>query len=115
MKQNHHFIVPKANFKLLQGMQHLSTYTFNSHQAKHTFCKVCGVQSFYTPRSNPDGYGKKKLNLLWSYTIRLFFPGIMPHCIFGDVMDKTNIQHFDGQHWEQEIVEKSFVKNLSKE
>lgn len=26
--------------------------------AKHTFCKTCGVQSFYTPRSNPDGYGE---------------------------------------------------------
>lgn len=40
-----------------QGSDNLTTYTFNTHAAKHTFCKTCGVQSFYTPRSNPDGYG----------------------------------------------------------
>ncbi|KAL7390023.1 hypothetical protein ABVT39_013638 [Epinephelus coioides] len=56
-KQNHHFIVPKHHFTLLQGSDNLTTYTFNTHVAKHTFCKTCGVQSFYTPRSNPDGYG----------------------------------------------------------
>ena len=44
------------NFSL-QGAEHLTLYTFNTHQAKHTFCKICGVQSFYTPRSNPDGKG----------------------------------------------------------
>ncbi|XP_056140757.1 centromere protein V isoform X2 [Lampris incognitus] len=55
-KQNHHFIVPKSQFTLLQGSENLITYTFNTHIAKHSFCKVCGVQSFYTPRSNPDGY-----------------------------------------------------------
>jgi len=41
----------------LQGADKLTTYTFNTHQAKHTFCRTCGVQSFYQPRSNPDGYG----------------------------------------------------------
>ncbi|XP_047235299.1 centromere protein V isoform X1 [Girardinichthys multiradiatus] len=56
-KQNHHFIVPKSRFTLLQGVDNLTTYTFNTHVAKHTFCRTCGVQSFYTPRSNPDGYG----------------------------------------------------------
>lgn len=84
-KQNRHFIVPGKYFKLLQvnqilnsikwwkhfmpftipwfvfpfsqGSDNLTTYTFNTHIAKHTFCKTCGVQSFYTPRSNPDGYG----------------------------------------------------------
>lgn len=49
-KQNKHFIVPKSKFTLLQGEEYLTTYTFNTHQAKHTFCKTCGVQSFYTPR-----------------------------------------------------------------
>lgn len=44
----------------LQGEDNITTYTFNTHQAKHTFCKTCGVQCFYQPRSNPDGYGKLK-------------------------------------------------------
>lgn len=45
------------SFSSSQGSDNLTTYTFNTHVAKHTFCKTCGVQSFYTPRSNPDGYG----------------------------------------------------------
>ena len=60
MKQNHHFIVPKEKFELLSGggLGELTTYTFNTRQAKHTFCSKCGIQSFYTPRSNQNGYGK---------------------------------------------------------
>ena len=51
-----HIIVPTGRFRLLSGAQALSTYTFNTGVAKHLFCKVCGVKSFYVPRSNPDGY-----------------------------------------------------------
>lgn len=50
-----HLIVPKANFRLLQGADALTIYQFNTGVAKHTFCKFCGVKPFYTPRSNPDG------------------------------------------------------------
>ena len=96
IKQNHHFIVPKSHFNLVKGAEKLTTYSFNTHQAKHTFCSICGVQSFYTPRSNQDGYG------------------VMPHCIFGDIMNKTKIKKFDGQNWETEIVKKSEIKEFSK-
>jgi hypothetical protein len=51
-----HLIVPKTRFVLLQGAEHLSSYTFNTGIAQHLFCKVCGIKSFYIPRSNPDGY-----------------------------------------------------------
>ena len=51
-----HLIVPKSRFVLIQGDEVLTTYTFNTGVAKHRFCKVCGVKSFYIPRSNPDGY-----------------------------------------------------------
>jgi hypothetical protein len=51
-----HLIVPASRFKLLSGMDHLVTYTFNTGAAKHLFCAVCGVKSFYVPRSNPDGF-----------------------------------------------------------
>ena len=59
MKQNHHFIVPKENFTLLKGEEDgkIIKYEFNTKQAKHTFCATCGVQSFYIPRSNQNGYG----------------------------------------------------------
>jgi hypothetical protein len=49
-------IVPKSDFALLSGADVLTTYSFNTHTAKHLFCSVCGVKSFYVPRSHPDGY-----------------------------------------------------------
>ena len=33
-----------------------STLSFGSGAAEHLFCSVCGVKSFYRPRSNPDGW-----------------------------------------------------------
>jgi hypothetical protein len=50
-----HLIVPAQRFRLLHGAGFLSEYTFNTGVAKHRFCGVCGVKSFYVPRSNPDG------------------------------------------------------------
>jgi hypothetical protein len=50
-----HLIVPAARFRLLSGEDALTEYTFNTGAAKHRFCKVCGVKSFYIPRSHPDG------------------------------------------------------------
>ena len=51
-----HIIVPASRFRLLQGQDHIRSYSFNTGTAKHLFCDVCGVKSFYVPRSNPDGY-----------------------------------------------------------
>ena len=51
-----HLIVPKERFSLLTGKRKLTTYTFNTETAKHLFCSVCGIKSFYVPRSHPDGY-----------------------------------------------------------
>lgn len=50
-----HLIVPAARFRLLAGEDALTTYRFGSGTARHRFCRVCGVKSFYVPRSNPDG------------------------------------------------------------
>merc|ERR1719309_293953 len=89
MKQNHHFIVPESNFQLLSGETNLTTYRFNTRQARHTFCSTCGVQSFYRPRSNPDGMG------------------VAPHCITSKTVTSITTVKFDGQNWEQ-----SFEKDL---
>jgi hypothetical protein len=40
---------------LLSGNDVLRSYTFNTHTARHLFCSVCGIKSFYVPRSHPDG------------------------------------------------------------
>ncbi|KAI8540932.1 hypothetical protein RHMOL_Rhmol08G0023200 [Rhododendron molle] len=83
MRGNTHFIVPSERFELLgDSEQFITTYTFGTHTAKHTFCKVCGITSFYTPRSNPDGV---------AVTFRCVDPGTLTH---------VEIKQFDGQIWE---------------
>ncbi len=77
-------IVPLSKFKLLSGKEALSTYTFNTGIAKHTFCKKCGVKPFYTPRSNPDGID------------------INVHCLDTNNLS-VNITEFDGKNWEQNV------------
>ena len=96
-KQNKHFIVPQANFTLLgESQAYLTTYRFNTNQAEHMFCCICGVQSFYKPRSNPDGFG------------------IMPHCIDSNTIVSTRSVFWDGQHWEESYEKDQLIKSLSK-
>ncbi|WP_440876800.1 GFA family protein [Thalassotalea sp. PLHSN55] len=77
-----HLIVPLKDFTLLSGAESLTTYTFNTGVAKHTFCKHCGVKPFYTPRSNPDGID------------------INVNCL-DTLPTEINVTDFDGQNWEQ--------------
>lgn len=77
-----HLIVPKRQFSLLAGEEHLTTYTFNTGVAKHTFCKHCGMKPFYTPRSNPDGVD------------------INVRCL-DQKPPAIRVVPFDGQNWEQ--------------
>jgi len=76
-----HLIVPKSRFKLLRGEENLSSYTFDSGEAKHLFCKKCGIKSFYIPRSNPDGI---------DVNVRCLSPQPMT----------IDIEQFDGINWE---------------
>ena len=55
-----HLTVNRQQFRLLAGEEQLTTYTFNTGVAKHTFCSVCGVKPFYVPRSHPDGYRRER-------------------------------------------------------
>ncbi|MBC7983029.1 MAG: GFA family protein [Candidatus Obscuribacterales bacterium] len=86
-----HLIVPRSQFELLSGEDNLTTYTFNTGVAKHTFCKTCGIHSFYTPRSDPD---KVDVNV---------------RCL--DDIDLTNINpmRFDGKNWEAAYAEKKHL------
>ncbi|KAJ7557724.1 hypothetical protein O6H91_04G007000 [Diphasiastrum complanatum] len=83
MRRNRHFIVPASDFKLEEGSEHwLTTYTFGTKQAQHIFCKVCGITSYYIPRSNPDGVA------------------VTVGCIDPGTIDIAEIREFDGQNWE---------------
>ncbi|MEO1272488.1 MAG: GFA family protein [Myxococcota bacterium] len=85
MKGFLHMIVPGEDFTLLRGEEVLTTYTFNTGQAKHYFCSVCGVASFYVPRSHPDGFS------------------INARCIDGGIPDDLSRRSFDGRNWEANI------------
>ena len=50
--------------------------------AKHTFCKHCGIHSFYVPRSDPD-----KID-------------VSARCIDGIDLTALKPKNFDGRHWE---------------
>ena len=79
---NIHVIVPARRFELLRGEEALTRYTFNTGAAQHLFCSVCGVKSYYIPRSNPDG-----IAVTW-------------RCLDDwDALDVT-VNPFDGQNWE---------------
>ena len=82
-----HLIVPKERFKLLSGADALTAYEFNTRTAKHLFCSVCGVKSFYVPRSHPDGY---------SVNARALDPGTVRRQV---------VAPFDGANWEAHVSE----------
>jgi hypothetical protein len=77
-----HLIVPKSRFKLLQGADFLTAYMFNTGVARHLFCKICGIKSFYVPRSNPDGYS------------------VNARCLEPGTIKTVTVTPFDGQNWE---------------
>ncbi|KAJ6421130.1 hypothetical protein OIU84_028500 [Salix udensis] len=77
------FVVPSEKFELLgDSKECLTTYTFGTHTAKHTFCKFCGITSFYVSRAFPDGI---------SISFRCVDPGTL-------TLDE--IKDFDGRNWE---------------
>lgn len=75
MKNNYHFVVPESHFFLEAGKDKLTEYRFGTRTAQHLFCSVCGVQSFYRPRSNP---GARKRTLRRYHTCLLKRP--RRHC-----------------------------------
>jgi len=82
-----HLVVPKARFRLLQGEEFLTTYTFNTNVAKHFFCSVCGVKSFYVPRSHPEGYS------------------VNARCLDTGTVEALMIEPFNGREWEKQYPE----------
>ncbi|NUW57863.1 GFA family protein [Cronobacter muytjensii] len=48
---------PLTGITVLEGKEKLTEYRFNTRQAAHYFCSVCGIYTFHQRRSNPDQYG----------------------------------------------------------
>lgn len=51
-----HLVAPANRFRLIGGADKFTRYAFGSGTAQHLFCSICGVKSYYVPRSNPDGF-----------------------------------------------------------
>jgi hypothetical protein len=41
----------------LQGREALTLYQWNTHRAKHYFCRHCGIYVFHNKRAAPDHFG----------------------------------------------------------
>ena len=80
-----HYIVPASRFRLVSGEEKLTSYGFNTETAKHLFCSVCGIKSFYVPRSHPHGF---------SVNFR---------CLNAEDFTSVLITDFDGRNWEQHV------------
>jgi hypothetical protein len=46
-----------SGLTILSGEDKLSEYRFNTGEARHFFCSVCGIYTFHQRRSNPNEYG----------------------------------------------------------
>jgi len=80
-----HLIVPQSCFWLLSGADALTTYEFNTRTAKHLFCSVCGIKSFYVPRSHPEGFS------------------VNARCLDEGTVESMQVTRFDGRHWEEAL------------
>lgn len=58
-----HIIVPHGDFTLESGADKLTSYRFETGAAEHLSCSVCGVKSFYQPRSHPEAWSINALCL----------------------------------------------------
>jgi hypothetical protein len=78
-----HLIVAHEDFTLLSGREVLTSYKFGTGAADHLFCSICGIKSFYQPRSHPDA---------WSVNLN----------VIDDVSRlAVTIISFDGRDWER--------------
>jgi len=80
-----HLVVPANRFKLLSGSEVLTTYRFNKETANHLFCSVCGIKSFYVPRSHPDGFS------------------VNARCLDSETVEEITVTQINGRDWEKQF------------
>jgi len=77
-----HLIVPSRSFRLIAGQEYLTAYSFNTETAKHLFCRICGIKSFYIPRSHPDCFS------------------VNMRCLDQGTFTPASVTQFNGREWE---------------
>lgn len=94
-----HHRVSTQQFTLIQGKQQLSLYQFDTKEANHFFCKVCGIHPFSNPRLAPDMYSIN-VRCLDDYDVEA---------------EPFEVVKFDGRNWEQAAAELYQQLNAEKE
>src|SRR5450830_766880 len=70
-----------AELKILSGQEALTLYQFNTHTAKHYFCKHCGIYPFHQTRKDPQ---------LWRVNIGCL-EGVDPYALEAGVADGASL------------------------
>ena len=92
-----HLSVSRDRFKLLSGAEVLTTYQFNTGTAKHLFCSVCGIKSFYVPRSDPEGFS------------------VNARCLDAGTIEEMTVAPFNGREWERSMQERAQSRGAGRE
>ena len=79
--------VPLDGLRITRGADQLTLYQFNTMTAKHYFCSVCGIKSFYVPRSHPDGFS------------------VNARCLDPETIEDIVVTQFNGREWEKQYPE----------
>lgn len=82
----HHRVSPDE-FSLIEGKEYLSLYQFDTKEAKHFFCKDCGIHPFSNPRAAPNMYSIN-IRCLDNYDLET---------------EKYEVVKFDGLNWEEAV------------
>ncbi|UXB10692.1 GFA family protein [Aeromonas dhakensis] len=80
--------VPVASLRILQGEELLTLYQFNTHTAKHYFCKVCGIYTHHQRRSDPS---------VFAYNVGCL-EGVNPFSL-GEVPTSDGINHISDRKY----------------
>lgn len=80
-----HLFVDRSDLEWVAGEDELTEYRFNTGQARHLFCRICGIKPCYVPRSHPEGYS------------------VNFNCLQLDETISVRIEDFDGKHWRQNV------------
>ncbi|MEM5385951.1 GFA family protein [Paraburkholderia phymatum] len=71
--------------RILSGEDSLTLYQFNTHVAKHYFCKHCGIYPFHQTRKDPN---------LWRVNLGCL-DGVDPYALEASVSDGASLSVVD--------------------
>ncbi|MEM5436959.1 GFA family protein [Paraburkholderia diazotrophica] len=76
---------PAGALRILSGEDSLTLYQFNTHVAKHYFCKHCGIYPFHQTRKDPN---------LWRVNLGCL-DGVDPYALEASVSDGASLSVVD--------------------